>query len=101
MKAKFHCQQAGNAELLHCNVELVVDCLKDLKRGKAAGHDELTAEHLLHAHPVLVTLLSLLFNMLAVHGMVPRDFDKAIIIPLTKNSDSEKPSWGNYNQPSV
>jgi len=80
-KAKFHCEfdkYLGNAQLLQCDVELVDDCIKDLNRGKAAGHDE----HLLHAHPILVVLLSLLFNMLAVHGMVPCDFGKGIIITL-------------------
>jgi len=99
LKARFHCQfdkYRGDAELLHCNVELVDDCIKDLKRAKTARHDELTAKHLLHAHPILVTLLSLLFNMLAVNGMVPRDFGKGIIIPLIKNSDGDKTSCGNY-----
>jgi len=35
-----------------------------LKRGKALGYDGLTAEHIVHAHPILCVLLSLLFNML-------------------------------------
>ena len=45
---------------MQCNVELLDDCIKHLKRGTAAGLGELTVEHLLYAHPVLVVLLSLL-----------------------------------------
>jgi len=55
-----------------------------LKRGKAAGFDELTVEHLLYAHPIPVVLLSLLFTLLVLHGTVPLDFGKGIIIPLIK-----------------
>ena len=79
-----------------CTVELVDSCIRRLKRGKAAGHDELTVEHLVHAHPVLVVLLSLLFNMIIMHGTVPLDFGKGIIIPLIKNVDGDKTSCDNY-----
>ena len=73
-----------NTTLPSCNVDLVNYCDRHLKRGKAAGHDELTVEHLQYAHPISVVLLSLLFNMLILHGMVPLDFAKGIIIPLIK-----------------
>jgi len=79
-----------------CTVELVDSCIRRLKRGKAAGHDELTAEHLVHAHPILVVLLSLLFNMIILHGIVPLDFGKGIIVPLIKNLDGDKTSCDNY-----
>jgi len=80
-----------------CTVELVDSCIRRLKRGKAAGHDELTVEHLVHAHPILVVLLSLLFNIIILHGIVPLDFGKGIIIvPLIKNMDGDKTSCDNY-----
>ena len=81
-----------------CTVELVDSCIRHLKRGKAAGHDELTAEHLVHAHPqpVLVVLLCLLFDMIIMHGTVPLDFGKGVIIPLIKNLDGDKTSCANY-----
>jgi len=34
-------------------VEFVDECVRNLKRCKAAGHDELTAEHVQNAHPLL------------------------------------------------
>jgi hypothetical protein len=49
---------------LSCNVELVDTCISKLKRGRAAGYDKITVEHLTHAHPNLVTLLSMLFRMI-------------------------------------
>jgi len=70
--------------------------IRCLKRGKAAGHDELTVEHLVHAHPILVVLLSLLFNIIILHGIVPLDFGKGIIVPLIKNMDSDKTSCDSY-----
>ena len=75
---------------------MVDACIRQLKRGKAAGHDQLTVEHLVHAHPILLIHLSLLFNILKLHGTVPHDFCKGIIIPLIKNSDGDKTSSDNY-----
>jgi len=56
----------------------VEECIRNQKRGKAAGLDELTVEHLLFAHPINVVLLSLLFNMLFLHGLVPQDLVRAL-----------------------
>jgi len=77
-------------------VEMVDACIRQLKRGKAAGHDQLTVEHLVYAHPILLIHLSLLFNILKPRGTVPHDFCKGIIIPLIKNSDGDKTSSDNY-----
>jgi len=35
-----------------------------MKRGKAAGLDELTIDHLVHSHPVLVAILSKFLNLI-------------------------------------
>jgi len=75
---------------------MVEECIHSLKCGKAAGHDELTAEHVQNSHPVLTVLLSLLFNMIIVHSMVPDDFGRGIIIPLVKNNEGNKTSSDNY-----
>jgi len=40
----------------------VDSCIKNLKKGKAAGCDGLTAEHIIHSHPLLVVHLTMLFN---------------------------------------
>ena len=68
------------------------DCIAELKEGKAPGYDVLTAEHILHAHPILNVLLSLLFNMMYMYGVVPDTFGVGIAIPLVKNMDGNRTS---------
>ena len=48
------------------------------------GHD-LSAEHLVHAHTLLVIHLRALFRAMIVRGCVPDAFSKVIIIPLAKD----------------
>ena len=42
-----------NSDKYLFDVELISNVIFKLKRGKAAGLDSLTAEHLLHCHPIL------------------------------------------------
>ena len=42
-----------------------------MKRGKAAGLDELAIEHLAYSHPVLFVILAKLFNIIMSVGYVP------------------------------
>ena len=49
LKAKFQAQFVGYRDeqsITFCTVEMVDACIRQLKRGKAAGHDQLTVEHL-------------------------------------------------------
>ena len=46
------------------DIELVETVFSEMKRGKAAGLDELTIEHLVNSHPVLVVILTKLFNII-------------------------------------
>jgi len=50
------------------DVELTEDALIEMKRGKAAGLDELTVEHVVHSHPVLIAILAKLFNIIMFAG---------------------------------
>jgi len=84
-----------NTKQLYCSIELVDDCIMRLKRGKAAGHHELTVEHLLYIYPscscgAIVIELAVFANMLALHGTVPLDFGKGVVIPLIKDFDADK-----------
>jgi hypothetical protein len=45
-----------------------------LKCGKAAGIDNITDEHILYAHPALISYLTKLFNLSLIHGFVPGTF---------------------------
>ena len=77
-------------------VQLVDACIRKLKLGKASGRDDLYAEHLLHAHPILVVLLCLLYRDMIVHGYVPDDFGVGTIVPIIKDKSSDTNDTGNY-----
>ena len=70
-----------------CDTELVSDVIFNLKRGKAAGLDGLTAEHLLYCHPIVSCILSKLFNLMIVNSYVPAAFGYSYTVPLSKVSD--------------
>lgn len=78
------------------NVELVDRCIRKLHLGKACGPDGLSAEHLIHAHPILVVHLCALFRYMIVHQCVPDDFGKGVIIPLLKDKLGCINSLDNY-----
>ena len=77
-------------------VELVDKNIRALKLGKACGPDGLSAEHLIYAHPKLVTLLTRLFRCMASHSFVPTDFGKGIIVPLIKDKCGDVSDLSNY-----
>ena len=74
-----------HGELLF-DAELVDNIVTNMKRGKAAGLDGLTAEHLQYSHPCLPTLLAKLFNLIMDKGKVPNSFGRSYTIPLLKGS---------------
>ena len=78
------------------NVDFVSSLVCKLKCGKAAGYDGLTAEHIVCAHPILIVLLSLFYQMLVLHGIVPTAFGQGIVIPLVKNTDGNIADSSNY-----
>ena len=53
------------------DVELVESVVFTMKWGKAAGLDELTGEHIVNSHPVLISILARLFNIIMSTGHVP------------------------------
>jgi len=56
------------------------------KFGKAGGLDELMAEHLKYAHPILIYHLCILLRAVSVqHSLVPNDFGIGLIVPFVKD----------------
>jgi len=66
------------------DVELVDKIITELQRGKAAGLDSLTAEHLQYSHPILCCILVKLFNTMLKAGAVPLSFGCSYTVPLIK-----------------
>ena len=67
------------------NVETLTIAASKLSKGKSAGCDGLTTEHLINCHPIIFPLLSKLFKMMLLNGFVPSDFGRGITIPIPKN----------------
>ena len=68
----------------------------NLKRGKAAGIDNITTEHILFAHPALSSHLTALFNLMLIHGYVPSAFGIGVIVPLVKDRTGPTDKLSNY-----
>jgi len=73
------------------NVALVDECIRDLKRGKAIGPDNISAEHLHYAHPSFVIHIKILIQLIVKHSYVPAGFGLGLVIPLVKDKS------GNLN----
>ena len=74
----------------------VVNAIKCLGSGKSCGPDGIYAEHLLHAPRDLVIHVTILFNLMLIHGFVPDDFGVGLIVPLIKDERGDKTDSGNY-----
>ena len=78
------------------NINMVDSCLRNMKLHKAAGVDELEVEHLLYAHPLVLTMLVTLFNSMLLLGYVPNDFGKGIIVPVIQDGLGKEDDVNNY-----
>jgi hypothetical protein len=52
-------------------VEVISDIILNLRKSKAIGCDNLSAEHLQFCHPTIIVIISKLFNMMVLLGYVP------------------------------
>ena len=68
------------------DVELIDSIVFHMKRGKAAGLDDLTVEHLQFSHPAVFAILAKLFNLLMQCGCVPNDFSRSYTVPILKDN---------------
>ncbi len=71
-------------EEFNFDAQLVEQVINNMKRGKAAGLDNLTAEHLQHSHPLLPGVLAKLFNWFIREGYAPEQFGSSFTVPLRK-----------------
>ena len=71
------------------DVELVETILSQMKRGKAAGLGELTIEHLVNSHPVLVAILNKFFNLIVSAAYIPYGFRLSYLSPRQNKVNRE------------
>ena len=80
----------GDSFTLHVTVELVSKIVSDLQRGKAAGADKLTSEHLQLAHPIAIVTITRLFNLMISLNYVPDSFGRGLVIPIPKGNNKRQ-----------
>ena len=80
----------------YVNTECIERCIRQLKLGKAAGLDNIVAEHIVYSHPSLVIHVKLLFTMMLNHYYVPDAFGSGIIVPIIKDKSGDLSSVDNY-----
>jgi len=83
------------------DAELVETIICDLKRGKAAGLDGLTAEHLQHCLHLLPCILAKLFNLMLLHSYVPKSFGLSYTIPIPKGNGNKSLSTSDFRGISI
>ena len=82
----FDTNEENNSDLLTCAVELseLKVCLKDLKKRKSPGADNISNEHLIHGGPALLQSLQKLYCKMIELEVIPDKCKVGIIIPIHK-----------------
>ena len=75
---------------------VVKNCIQKLKSGKGDGDYGFNSNHLINGTPRLYVLLSLLFNIMLIHGYIPSDLLKSTIISIPKDNRASLSSSNNY-----
>lgn len=70
--------------------EEITQTIKNLKKNKAPGQDELSAELIQTAGPKIIPFLKKLFNKIFDTGQFPSRWVDAILVPLFKKGDKNK-----------
>jgi len=74
----------------------IINAPPKLKRNKAPGPDNITAEAFLHSTPRLMAHIGILFSWFLEYGYLPGEFTRSIIIPLVKNKSGDLTDADNY-----
>ena len=69
------------------DTELVSKVVQNLKCGRAPDIDNLMAEHLQRAHPIISVILSKLFHLIVLCKHIPTGFGLNYIVPIPKAKD--------------
>ena len=70
--------------------------IRKLKKGKSAGLDGLTSEHICYAHPKLSVFFHLVFNSMMIHGTVPEKLMDTKLISIIKDKKGIITDKDNY-----
>ncbi len=78
------------------NVYDVVKAISHLKYGTSDGEEGLWSDHLIHGTHNLYVMLTLLFNIMLVHGICPKSMLLCTMVPIPKNKKRSLCDSDNY-----
>ena len=78
------------------NFKAITSSIKKLPTNRSAGHDDIHAEHLIHAHRAIAIYLGLLFNACLMHGFIPPNCLTTMLVPVSKSSVKDVRDPNNY-----
>ena len=78
------------------NISEIRNAIKTLNKGKAAGFDQISLEHILYADKSIEGILHTLYNLIREHEAIPTCFRIGIQIPLFKGKDLDNLDPSNY-----
>ena len=78
------------------NVDDISENVNKIKLGKTDGSSGIYSNHIINAGKKLHVLLSLLFNMMLVHGYSPHNFLLSTLVPIPKNKRQSLSDSDNY-----
>ena len=70
--------------------------IKQLKKRKSPGLDNILNEHVIHGGPFLYKVILALFNSILVNECTPIEWKTSVIIPLFKGKGKNKTSPNSY-----
>ena len=76
-----------------CEVQKAVN---KLKKNKACGYDHISAEHIKYGGPLLITIITTIFNSINEIEYIPINFRRGIQIPLFKGKNLCSTDTNNY-----
>lgn len=77
-------------------IENVEQSVQKLKMGKAAGEDNVMAEHIKYAHPIVLSCLCKFFNLVMRCEQVPDAFGRGTMVPVPKDNNADLSLCENY-----
>ena len=85
-----------NEHIIPVSPSDISNFVSNLSSGKASGVDGISGEHLKYAGDCLYDLLSVLFNAIFIHGYIPKDMIKSVIVPIIKSKTKSSNDKSNY-----
>ena len=77
-------------------IEFIEKCARELHMNRANDRNDLSAEHIIYAHPIVYNHSKRLFQLTVKHGHVPKDFKIGVIVPVVKDSRKSTADVNNY-----